>query len=30
MIGVAMAAGINVVLFVLVLTAFKKGWKIKS
>jgi len=30
MIGVAMAAIINLVLFALVLTAFKKGWKIKS
>jgi len=30
MIGVAMAATINIILFVLVLSAFKKGWKIKS
>lgn len=30
MIGVAMAAIINLVLFALVLTAFKNGWKIKS
>ena len=30
MIGVAMAAVINLVLFAFVLTAFKKGWKIKS
>ena len=30
MIGVAMAAAINLVLFTLVLRAFKKGWKIKS
>ena len=30
MIGVAMAAVINIILFISVLTAFKKGWKIKS
>lgn len=30
MIGVIMAAIINIVLFILVLTAFKKGWKIKN
>ena len=30
MTGVVMAAVINLVLFALVLTAFKKGWKIKS
>lgn len=30
MIGVILTAVINVVLFVLVLTAFKKGWRIKS
>ena len=30
MIGVVMAAVINIILFTLVLTAFKKGWKIKS
>ena len=30
MIGVVMAAVINICLFALVLTAFKKGWKIKS
>jgi ABC-2 type transport system permease protein len=30
MIGVVMAAVINIVLFILVLTAFKKGWKIKN
>ena len=30
MIGVVMAAGINIILFTLVLTAFKKGWKIKN
>ena len=30
MIGVVMAAVINIILFTLVLTAFKKGWKIKN
>jgi len=30
MIGVALAAVINLCLFVIVLTAFKRGWKIKS
>jgi ABC-2 type transport system permease protein len=30
MIGVALAAAINLVLFICVLTAFKKGWRIKS
>ena len=30
MIGVVMAAVLNIILFILVLTAFKKGWKIKS
>lgn len=30
MIGVVMAAIINIILFTLVLTAFKKGWKIKN
>ena len=30
MIGVAIAAALNIIFFILVLTAFKKGWKIKS
>jgi len=30
LIGAVMAAGINIILFICVLTAFKKGWKIKS